>query len=49
MYYVTNKKKNIFFPVQVKNKQSDGEMEHAFILGSMDSTVANNNKHKRWR
>ncbi len=34
-------KVNIFSHMQVKNKPCDREMEHAFILGSMDSTVAN--------
>ncbi len=32
---------NIFSLMQVKNKLRDREMEHAFILGSMDSPVAN--------
>jgi hypothetical protein len=35
-------KKNIFSPLQVKNKPHDTKSEHAFILGSMDCTVANN-------
>jgi hypothetical protein len=36
-------KENAFSPpLQVKNKPRDGEMEHAFILESMDCTVANN-------
>jgi hypothetical protein len=34
--------KNIFTPLQVKNKPHDGESEHAFILGSMGCTVADN-------
>jgi hypothetical protein len=33
--------KKIFLPVQVKNKPCDRGTEHAFILGSMDCTVAN--------
>jgi hypothetical protein len=36
MYHVGCEKK-----IQVKNKPCDGETEHAFILGSMDCTVAN--------
>jgi hypothetical protein len=35
-------KANIVFPLKVKNEPRDGEMEHAFILGSMDCTVMNN-------
>ncbi len=34
--------KNIFSPLQVKNKPCDGELEHAFILASMDCTIENN-------
>jgi hypothetical protein len=33
--------KNTFSPLQVKNKPSDGETEHAFILGSVDCMVVN--------
>jgi hypothetical protein len=33
-------KVNTFSPLQAKNKACDREMEHAFILGSMDCTVA---------
>jgi hypothetical protein len=36
-------KENACSPVQVKNKPFDGETEHAFILGSIDSMVAKNN------
>jgi hypothetical protein len=32
-------KKNISSPQQIKNKPSDGELEHAFNLVSMDCTV----------
>jgi hypothetical protein len=32
---------NTFSPLQVKNKLCEGETEHGFILGSLDSTVAN--------
>ncbi len=39
-------KKNIFSPLQVKNKPRDGETEHAFILGSMDCMVSNIFKYK---
>jgi hypothetical protein len=35
--------KNTFFPLQVKNKSRYRDSEHAFILGSMDSKVANSN------
>jgi hypothetical protein len=35
-------KRKIFLPVQVKNKPRYGGSEHAFILGSMVYTVANN-------
>ncbi len=35
-------KVNTFSPLQVKNKPGDGESEHAFILASMDHTIANN-------
>jgi hypothetical protein len=34
-------KENTFSPVQVKNKPRDRNNGHAFILGSMDCTVAN--------
>jgi hypothetical protein len=36
------KKKIMLSTLQVKNKPRDGEAEHAFILESMDCTVANN-------
>ncbi len=42
MYYDANKKEITFSPRKVKNKPCDGEAEHAFILDSMDCTVANN-------
>jgi hypothetical protein len=41
MHYVASKKENIFSPLQVKNKPRDGEMEHVFILGSMDCMIVN--------
>jgi hypothetical protein len=51
-------KVNIFSRLQAKNKPREGETEHAFILGSMDCTVANTNFyfelwltsifHKKW-
>jgi hypothetical protein len=41
MFYVANKKENTFSPLEVKNNRSDGETEHAFILGRMDCMVPN--------
>jgi hypothetical protein len=35
-------KVNIVSPLKVKNEPREAEMEHAFILGSMDCTVVNN-------
>jgi hypothetical protein len=42
MFFPYCASKKIFSPLQVKNKRRDGELGHAFILGSMDCTVANN-------
>jgi hypothetical protein len=39
--------KKIFLLVQVKNKLHEGRTEHAFILGSMDCTVASK-IYQRW-
>jgi hypothetical protein len=33
MCYVPHKEGKTFSPLEVKNKPSDGETEHAFILG----------------
>jgi hypothetical protein len=33
---------NKFSPLQDKNKPCDGELEHLFILGSLECTIANN-------
>jgi hypothetical protein len=36
-----SKKENAFSPLQIKNKLCDRETDHAFIIGSMNCTVAN--------
>jgi hypothetical protein len=41
------KKKNTLSPLKIKNKPPDREMEHAFIVGSMDCVVANSTVHAR--
>jgi hypothetical protein len=43
MYHVVNKKKIHSLLCRLKKKSRDGEMEHAFILGSMGCVVANIN------
>jgi hypothetical protein len=45
-YYVLcyKQKEKTFSPLQVKSKPSDREMEHAFILGSVDCVVMNTYK-----
>ncbi len=40
------KKENIL-PLQVKNKPHVKGYEHAFILGSMDSTIAKRDKYRQ--